>query len=87
MGDKPRLSVASSTGLKGAAAATQFKRLFNQPSISSLSNHEDSREERIELENLLGTEDLEKLRSQGFVCRIYIKKSTKVLSFIYLVGR
>lgn len=40
MGDKPRLSVASSTGLKGggaAVAAAQFKRLFNQPSSSSLS--------------------------------------------------
>ncbi|CAF0722370.1 unnamed protein product [Rotaria sordida] len=66
MGDKPRLSLASLTGVKGAAAAAQFKRLFNQPSISSLSNHEDIKEERIELENLLGTEDLEKLRLHGF---------------------
>ncbi|CAF3380138.1 unnamed protein product [Rotaria sp. Silwood1] len=65
MGDK-RLSLASSIGLKGAAVAAQFKRLFNQPSISSLSNPEDLRDERIELENLLGTEDLQKLRSQGF---------------------
>ncbi len=36
MGDKPRLSIASSTGLKGANIAAQFKRLFNQSS-SSLS--------------------------------------------------
>ena len=35
MGDK-RLSVSSSTGLKGAQVAAQFKRLFNQSS-SSLS--------------------------------------------------
>ncbi|CAF3375554.1 unnamed protein product [Rotaria socialis] len=66
MGDKPRLSVASSTGLKNVAAINQFKRLYNQQSISSFSNHEDTREDRIELENLLGTDQLEKLRTQGF---------------------
>ncbi|CAF3859370.1 unnamed protein product [Rotaria magnacalcarata] len=66
MGDKPRLSVASSTGLKNVAASNQFKRLYNQQSISSFSNHEDIREDRIELENLLGTDELEKLRTQGF---------------------
>jgi hypothetical protein len=36
MGDK-RLSVASSTGLKGATTAAQFKRLFHHQNSSSLS--------------------------------------------------
>ena len=36
MGDK-RLSVASSTALKGATVAAHFKRLFNHQSRSSLS--------------------------------------------------
>ncbi len=36
MGDKARLSIASSTGLKGANVVAQFKRIFNQSS-SSLS--------------------------------------------------
>jgi hypothetical protein len=35
MGDKQRLSVASSTGLKGAAVAAHFKRLFHDPTSSS----------------------------------------------------
>lgn len=39
MGDKPRLSIASSVGLKGAAAAAHLKRIFTQPSPSSLSKY------------------------------------------------
>ncbi len=90
MGDKPRLSITSASGLKGATVAAQFKRLFNQQSSSSLSKYtqkqknsinwfifissifspDDAKDDRIELENLLKTEDLEKLRLQGFVCKI-----------------
>ncbi len=40
MVDRPRLSIASSTGLKVATVAAQFKRLFNQAqSTSSLSKY------------------------------------------------
>ncbi|CAF1205487.1 unnamed protein product [Adineta ricciae] len=66
MSDKQRPSIALSVGLKGVAAASKFKGLLNQPSLSSFSNPEDVKEERIEIQNLLRLEDLEKLRSEGF---------------------
>jgi hypothetical protein len=40
MGDKQRLSIASSSGLKGTAVtAAQFKRVFNRQTPSSLSKY------------------------------------------------
>ncbi|UJR35381.1 hypothetical protein I4U23_028138 [Adineta vaga] len=66
MSDKPRLSTALSNSLKGATAVSKFKGLLNQQSLSSFSNLEDLREERLEIQNLLHLEDLERLRLQGF---------------------
>lgn len=40
MGDKPRLSISSSIGLKGVTAnAAHFKQMFHQQSPSSLSKY------------------------------------------------
>lgn len=39
MGDKPRLSIASSVGLKGPASVAHLKRILNQPTPSSLSKY------------------------------------------------
>ncbi|CAF0769160.1 unnamed protein product [Adineta steineri] len=67
MSEKPRLSVPLSTGLKGVAAISKFKGLINHStSLSSLSNLDEVKDERIAIQNLLRIEDLETLRLEGF---------------------
>lgn len=43
---------------------------------------DDGKEDRIELENLLKIDDLEKLRLHGFVCQIF---KNKFLIFVFSV--